>query len=110
VILYGESMLLSLMAANVNSNIHLHVVQTDSWEEVVSLAADQPPDVLFFDLASSSEGRVLTLLYGNPHLLLIGMDVESNRAILLTGQVTGSLTLDRVKEIVQGGSSVDSPT
>ncbi len=109
VILFGRSMLLSLMAASVNQGNDLRVLQTDSWEEVLAFSTACPPDVVFYDLPNPAEGHLLSLLYKNPQLLLVGMDVEANRAILLTGQATGSLTLERVKEIVQGSYTVEPP-
>lgn len=63
--------------------------------------------MLFFDLPNPSEGHILSLMYAHPHLLLIGLDVETNRAILLTGQATGSLTLEQIIELVQESSVVD---
>jgi hypothetical protein len=36
-------------------------------------------------------------------LLLIGLDVEANRAVLHAGQEAKSLTLERVKEIIERG-------
>lgn len=72
-----------------------------AWEQIAAHAADCTPDVLIYDLDSASESAILPLLYKNPHLLLIGLDVETNRAVLIAGQETSSLTLERVREIVE---------
>jgi MinD-like ATPase involved in chromosome partitioning or flagellar assembly len=101
VILYGKSMLVSLIAASISPSQRLRVLSAESWEEVMTLAETYPLDVLVFDLPSASEGHLLTLLSRQPRLQLIGLDVETNRAILLTSQATDNLTLERVKEIVQ---------
>lgn len=106
VILYGQSMLLSLVAASLAHDTNLSVRQAASWEEVVALTSEFPPDVLIYDLASASESHILPLLFQNPYLLLIGLDVEANRAVLHTGQETQRLTLERVTEIVEGSQTI----
>ena len=94
-------MLLSLVANSLEHSPNLQVIHEASWNEVAARAADCNPDVLIYDQDSSSESAILPLLYKNPHLLLIGLDVETNRAVLIAGQETSSLTLERVKEIVE---------
>jgi hypothetical protein len=101
IFLYGQSMLLSLVANSLAQNANLHVVQTAVWMEVDVLAAERTPDVLIYDLSSASESHILPLLFKNPRLLLIGLDVEANRAVLHSGQETNSLTMEQVKEIVE---------
>ena len=101
ILLFGNSMLLSLVANSLEQSPNLHVIHATSWSEAAVHVADCKPDVLIYDLDSSSESAILPLLYKNPHLLLIGLDVETNRAVLIAGQETSSLTLERVKEIVE---------
>ena len=93
-------MLLSLMAASLAQCENLLVVRTSTWKEIDALAVDCIPDVLIYDLDTTSESHMLALLFKNPDLLLIGLDVECNRAVLLAGKETRSLTLERVKEIL----------
>ena len=94
-------MLLSLVANSLEQSPNLHVIHEASWREVAARAVDCKVDVLIYDLDSSLESALLPMLYENPHLLLIGLDVETNRAVLIAGQETSSLTLERVKEIVE---------
>jgi hypothetical protein len=101
VVLYGRSLLLSLVAASLAQSAELHVVQAATWAEVDALTAECTPDVLIYDLPGASESHILPLLLKNPRLLLIGLDVEANRAVLHTGAEAHSLTLERVKEIVE---------
>lgn len=105
VILYGPSMLLSLVTDSLEHSPDLRVYQAESWKEVETLIADTIPDVLVYDLAGAEESHILSLLFYVPALVLIGLDVEANQAVLLTGQSTGSLTLERVREMVQSSSS-----
>jgi hypothetical protein len=101
VILFGRSMLLSLVSASINQDEHLNIIRADSWLELEALTAEFSPDVLIYDLPSANEGHILSLLFKNPRLLLIGLDVETNRAVLLTAQETRSLTMDKVKDIIE---------
>lgn len=93
-------MLLSLVADSLAQSANLRVLRAADWEEVNALAAACIPDVLMYDLATASESHILSLLFKNPLLLLIGLDVEANRAVLLAGKETRLLTLERMKEIV----------
>ena len=61
------------------------------------------PDVLIFDLANSNESHILPLLLKNPGLLLIGLDTESNQAVLVSGKEAQSLTLNQIREIIERG-------
>jgi len=101
ILLFGQSMLLSLVAKSLEQSLNLHVIHETSWSEAAARAAECNSDVLIYDLDSSSESAILPVLYKNPHILLIGLDVETNRAVLIAGQETSSLTLERVKEIVE---------
>jgi hypothetical protein len=93
-------MLLSLVADSLAQSADLQVVHAADWEEVNTLVVDCIPDVLIYDLAAVFESHILSLLFVNPLLLLIGLDVETNRAVLMGGKETRFLTLERMKEIV----------
>ena len=100
VIMYGQSMLMSLVSESLMRMPNLEVFHLSNWEQVASLPSDCCPDVLIYDLAAASDSQILMLLFKNPHLLLIGLDVETNRAVLLVGKETRYLTLERLKELL----------
>ncbi len=101
VLLYGQSLLLPLVAACLQKSPDLRVTHAATWAEVTRFLAERVPDVVIFDLTNSNRGRVLPLLLENPHLVLIGLDTEHNQAVLVTGQETRSLTLQGLREIVE---------
>lgn len=101
VLLYGRSLLLSLVADSLGQRSGLHVVQAATWEMVRHLLVGHTPDVLIFDLDNSHESHILPLLLKHPNLLLIGLDPEYNQAVLLSGQGTSSLTLNQLEQIVR---------
>ncbi len=102
VCLLGRSMLISLVAELLAQNTNLRVMQFETWEEIDAML-ESGIDVLVYDLACASGEHILPLLLNRPGLQLIGLDAESNRAVLLTGEETCWLTLERVKEMVEGG-------
>jgi hypothetical protein len=99
--MYGRSMLLSLLDTSLRDCPGIQVFYGCSWEEVNSQGAGHVPDVVIYDLFEPPERVVLDLLHQNPHLLLIGLDVETNRAFMISGRETKSLTLEKVRDIVE---------
>jgi len=103
VLLYGQSLLLPLVAACLKKSPALRVTQATTWRQASELVAKAVPDVLIFDMSDAHQSDVLLLLARNPHLLLIGLDVECNQAVLLGGQEARSLSLEGVRQIVERG-------
>lgn len=102
VLLYGQSLLLSLVAASLQENADLRVRQAATWAEAEKALGKGMPEALIFDLTDACESHVLPLLLVNPRLLLIGLDTERNEAVVLRGQEAQSLTLEGVRELVEG--------
>jgi len=101
VLLYGQSLLLSLVGTSLSQNAELHVVRAVTPAEVDVLTAHAVPDVLVYDISFAPDSHALSLLFRNPRLLLIGLDPETNRAVVLTGKQAHSLTLEQMREIVE---------
>lgn len=101
VILSGRSLLLSLVGVSLKQSASLHVLEAATWVELEALVETAMPDVVICDLADASHTRVLPLLHRNPALQLIALDTETNRAVLLAGQETRALTLERVVDLVE---------
>jgi hypothetical protein len=95
-------MLLSLVADSLSKNPHLHVIHASAWKEIKAHTVVYSPHVLIFDLTDACQKHVLPLLVRFPLLLLIGLDVERNHAVLLSGQETHSFTMDQIRKLVEG--------
>ncbi len=100
VLLYGGSLLMSLVAGDLAQRPDLCIARAATWPEASRLLAENFPDVLIFDLTETCQSHVLPLLLTHPGLLLVGLDAESNRAVLVAGQEARSLTLSQIREIV----------
>lgn len=109
VFLYGQSMLLSFVASNLSQCRELNIVHEAFWGDVEACAAKFSPDVLIYELPCPSESNIFQLLNHNPRLLLIGLDLETNRAVLIAGQEAHSFTMDRIRSIVEGGELGNNP-
>jgi hypothetical protein len=101
VLLYGRSLLLSGVAASLEQSAGLRTAQAATWVEASQLICEHAPDVLIFDLMSSNESHVLSLLLTYPSLLIIGLDSECSRAVLVSGQEARSLTVNQIAEMVR---------
>jgi hypothetical protein len=100
VLLYGRSMLLSLVAAGLACSPDLRVERASTWAEASQVLAANLPETLIFDLTATSESHILPLLFRVPGLLLIGLDTEINQAVLVSSRETRSLTLGQIRGLV----------
>ena len=102
VLLYGQSLLLSGVAAGLDEVPGLQVAQARTWADARRMLAEQMPDVLIFDLNGTSESHILAVLLTNPHPTMVGLDTERNQAVLLSGRATRALTLAQIQQIAAG--------
>jgi hypothetical protein len=100
VLLFGRSLLLAGVAASLEDCPNLRTMRATTWSEASRLLVEQPPDVLIFDLTHGCEGHILSLLLADPTLLMIGLDAECNRAVLVSGQDTRSLTMSQIRGMI----------
>ena len=103
VLLYGQSLLLSGVAASLVDSPNLRVLQASTWVEVGTLLSESTPDVIVFELTAANENHILPLLFKNPQLVMVGLDVESNQAVLVSGQEARSLTVGQIRQIAEKG-------
>lgn len=100
ILLYGQSLLLALVAGSLTGSPDLQVKQAATWDEASRLLAERIPDMLIFDLAGNRESYLLPLLLKKPDLLLLGLDTECNQAVLLSGKGTRLLTMNEIEALV----------
>jgi len=103
VLLYGRSLLLSGVAVGLVESPNLRVLEASTWVDVEALLADGAPDVIVFELTAANESHMLPLLFKNPQLMMVGLDVESNQAVLVSGHEARSLTVDQIRRIAERG-------
>ena len=77
--------------------IRLEGDAVDVKERLRSLA----PDVIIFELDSPSSPIILSLLIERPQILLIGLDLDSSRVIVLDSHPQAARTMNELYLVVQ---------
>ncbi len=94
VALYGTSLALSSIAATLAGRAGLRVVPAPE------LGALQP-DVIIFDLAAPRSDFNIALWRARPEVLLIGVDLGSDRMYVLSGRPARVLTLENLYQAIE---------
>ena len=63
------------------------------------------PDVIMFDLAVDQPPFAVSLLNNHPRLLLIGVDLTSNKMLVLSGQQSRLLKVEDLVKVIEVGAS-----
>ncbi len=90
IVLYGNSLSLHAAAAGIEGRSGWRIAFVEPQAESAGgrLRALHP-DVILFDVASSPPEDAITLLVENAHLILVGVDFEGHRAVVLSGASPG---------------------
>lgn len=93
VLLYGNSLAISSIGASLQAYAGLNILTLDAAlpdaaQEMNALR----PDVILFDLAAAQPDFALALWQAQPHLLMIGVDLTSGKALVLSSQPARALT------------------
>jgi hypothetical protein len=95
VALYGDSVVLSSIAASLERCAGLWVVRSES-------VGDLKPDVAIFDLAAGQPDIALALWKAQPNLMVIGVDLSADKALVLSGKESLVLTLEDLVNVIEG--------
>lgn len=103
VVLYGDSLIVSSIAAGLQSAPEIEVTCLDA---VGAMAAENlralEPNVLVFDLAQISPEHRMTLLRECPGLTMIGLDFQSELAFVLSSRTLRALTVEDLVDVIRG--------
>ncbi len=103
VALYGNSLVISSIGAGLQGRAELQVCYVDA---TLPDAAEQlsalRPDVIIFDLAVAHPEFAIALWKAQPRLLLIGADLRTGQALVLSGQPSRLLTIDDLLQVIEG--------
>ena len=67
-----------------------------------TLAKGAHADVVIFDLAMAQPEFAIALWKAQPRLLLIGVDLTTGQALVLSGQPSRLLTMDDLLQVIEG--------
>jgi hypothetical protein len=102
VALYGNSLVVSSIGAGLQGRAGLQVLSVDSAlpDAARRLGALQP-DVIIFDLAVAHPEFAIALWKAQPRLLLIGVDLTTGQALVLSSQPSRLLTVDDLVHVIE---------
>lgn len=102
VILYGNSLSVSSVGASLSECAGLHVASVSSGEsDTVSQLIELQPDVIIFDLMATQSDFALALLQTKPGLLLVGVDMKTDKALVLSGETSLVVTTDDFLRVIE---------
>jgi len=102
VVLIGNSLLMSSIGASLQASAGLQVLTVDAEvHDAAHRLGVLQPDVVLFDLGAAQPDFAVTLWKGQPDLLLIGVDLATNQALVLSGQRTRAYTTEDLLQVIQ---------
>lgn len=108
VVLYGNSLLISSIAASLESQPRLRVHQINApGADLARHLESLSPDVLVFDMTTAKPDDAVTLLSQHPRLSLVGIDPDSRQMLLWSGRHVRALT---VQDLVQAINALPGST
>ena len=106
VALYGSNLVMSAIAARLQEKPEFQVSQIQGLiPDIIEKLEATFPDVIMFDLAVAQPKFAISLLHNHPTLTLIGVDLASNKMLVLSGQQSSLLTADDLVKVIEVGNS-----
>ena len=108
VVLYGNSLAVSSIGASLQGRAGLQVVPLDAaLPDAARQLSVLQPDILIFDLATTLPNDAIRLYKARPALLLIGVDLATRSAVVLSGQPARALTTDDLVQVIESHGPVE---
>jgi len=101
VALYGNSLVLASIGAHIERRTGLQPVTIEAAlpgaiERLSALRAD----VVMLDLGTAQPAPLMALWKARPDLVLIGVDLDADRMLILSGQPASALTAEHLRDIL----------
>lgn len=85
--LFGESLLIEGLEASLKDREGVEIVRLDTSRPTAVQVLDKlSPDIIVFDLAPSQLSCVFTFLQTHTDVILIGLDIDHDQALFLSGE------------------------
>jgi hypothetical protein len=106
VVLYGSDLVISTVGANLQGRVGLQIVQIDPLlPDALQRLDSARPDVVLFDLAGTQPDLTIAVLRKNPGLLLIGVDLKTDKMLVMSGEESQLVTTDDLVHMMETGRS-----
>ncbi len=101
VLLYGRSVILGTVGASLGKCAHLEVATLSPPLPTAHALAALSPDVIIFDIEAAHPEPALSLLQARPGIVLIGIDPNRNRLLVLSGRSRRVMAIDDLVRVIQ---------
>ncbi len=102
VLLCGSSLFITGLQASLDAVAGLDLRRVQAQPDLLQKRlCEEAPDVLILELGTLPGDFSLTLLKEFPHLTLLGLDPESDRLLVLSGQSRRALTADDLLQVIE---------
>jgi len=104
VVLYGSDLVVSSVSETLRERPGFQIVQVDPLHPDALQRLDAArPDVVLFDLAGAQPDFTITVLRKHPGLLLIGVDLRTDKMLVMSGEESRLLTTDDLVHVMETG-------
>ncbi len=102
VVLYGSNLVISIIGASLRDRAELRVVpMEDGLPQVTQRLCDLNPDVVIFDLTRIQPDWPAEVLKLRPQMVLIGVDLPGDQALVLRGECIKLWTTDDLVHLIE---------
>ncbi len=108
VLLYGKSVILGTVGASLRRCPQLEIVSLTPPLPTARELAALEPEVIIFDIEAAHPEPAISLLEAHPGLLLIGIDPERDRMLVLPGESRRVLTIDDLIKVIEEKKTCNS--
>ena len=106
VVLYGSDLVVSTVCENPRGREGFQIFQIDTLlPDALQRLDAARPEVVLFDLAGAHPDFTITALRKNPSLLLIGVDLGSDKMLVMSGEESRLLTAEDLVQMMETGKS-----
>ncbi len=107
VALYGNSVVMSSIGASLQHRAGVRLLLVDASQPDATQQLETPAlDAVIFDLAVMQPDWAVALFKLRPHILLIGIDLAANKALVLSGQPTRVWTTDDLVQLIESRTAL----
>jgi len=104
VVLYGSDLVVSTVGENLRGREGFQIFQIDPLlPDALQRLDAARPDVVLFDLAGTQPDFTITAPRKNPGLLLIGVDLGSDKMLVMSGEESRLLTTEDLVQMIETG-------
>jgi len=104
VVLYGSDLVVSTVGENLRGREGFQILQIDPLlPDALQRLDAARPDVVLFDLTGALPDFTIAVLRKNPGLLLIGVDLNTDKMLVMSGEESRLLTTDDLVNMIAGG-------